>query len=99
MQEQQYEGFSSESEIVYDRQGTQNIWGEGEKLRPELHRRKKKGRVSPLAISIIVIALFFAVVLLAGMFLYPVSVHNASGASSAGQNTIQQAVPAPMQKP
>jgi len=85
MQEQQYEGFSYESEIAYARHGMRDIWSEGEKLRPEPQHQKKKGKILPLAIIAVVIALLFVVFLSAGM-LFSVSSHTV------------HAVPAPIQK-
>jgi hypothetical protein len=93
MQEQQYEGSSSGSEIVHRSQGMYDVWSEGEKLRPESQRQKAKGRVSPLVIAVIVIVVLFVVILLFGIGAYVMVAHGAV------HSTIQQAIPAPIQNP
>lgn len=86
MQQQQYEGFSYESEMAYGRQSVRDVWSEGEKLRPEPQRQKKKGRILPLAIIAVVIALLFVVFFL-GSMVTPVS-----------RSHAVHAVPAPIHK-
>lgn len=89
-QEQQYERFSPEAERYLGlAQGTQDMWSEGEKIRPEesLHQ-KEKGKVSLLVISVLAIVLLFVVLFLVGILVFLVTAHGAS-----------HAVPMPMPKP
>ena len=87
MQEQQYQSFSYESEIAYGRQDMRDVWSEGEKLRPELQRQKKKEGVLQKAILAVVIALLLVVFLFGGMLI------------SVSKSHAVHAVPAPIQKP
>lgn len=79
MQQQQYESFSSESEIAPGRQGVGGIWSDGEKLRPEPKRKQRMGGFSPLATIVIVIVVLFVVcvlVVLVGILVALLAVHS-----------------------